>query len=498
MRLYFLSTAIIAGLSVPVGFAGLPIGGEVVNSNKTTIVVPPPTGSGTTSGNSGQTASPTTPDILKFRNADLLRGSLLSASPSEGLRWNHPQVKTPISFGLEGLFEIQLGNATKPRPGNRALVLLTNGDSLTGELTGLTSDTLTLQTWYAGTVTIKRPMVAGLRPNTGSSASLYSGPSNLAEWERPNRGNSGWQFRNGALICSGGGGNPIGRDLKLPDMVNIECDLAWQGYPGFYMLFYVDNFDNYYGSDCYALQISGTTVYLQRSRRGSGMNNIESNVNVNDLQRRGKAHMALKVDKKKRTIALFLDDKLIKQWTDDAEFEGKGTGLGFVAQGQPLRISNLVVTEWDGRLDIDSGGKSADEDFLRLLNGDKLSGKLGTIAGGQVALTTSFATMQIPLERIVEVLMGTKNSAKARRQTNDMLGFFADGGRVTLALETLDGQQWAGTSENCGRLTVQRAALQKLQFNIYEPKPENPEDDWGGSGTGGGRRMMRGPMIDGD
>jgi hypothetical protein len=477
------------------GRAAMPVSGEVANTNKPTIVVPPPTGGSTTSDpGTAKTAAPA-PDILRFRNADLLHGSLVSASASDGVRWSHPQAKSQLAFGLEGLYEIQLGDVAKPRAGTRALVLLTNGDSLAGELTALTADTLTLQTWYAGAVTIKRNMIAGLRPNIGASTSLYSGPNNLAEWERPNRGNSGWQFRKGALIAAGGGGNAIGRDLKLPDMVNIECDLAWQGYPGFYMLFFVENFDDYYSSECYALQISGTSIYLQRARRGSGMNNVESNINVENLQRKGKAHFALKINKPKRTFALFLDDKLVKQWTDDNEFAGKGTGLGFVAQGQPTRISNITISEWDGRLDIDGGGKAAEEDFLRLANGDKLSGKLGTIANGQVALTTTFATMQIPLERVVEVLMGTKNIAKARRQTNDMYGFFADGSRVTLALEKLDGQQLTGSSENCGRLAAQRTAFQKLQFNIYEPKPEDEEDDWSTGGTkpvrgGRGGRML--------
>ena len=471
--------------------AAMPVPNAVPNTNKISIVVPPPTGGGATSDPGAAKAAEPPPDVLKFRNADLLHGTLVSGSATDGVRWSHPQARSPLVFGLEGLHEIQLGDAAKARAGTRTLVQLTNGDSLAGELTALTADTLTLQTWYAGSVTIKRNMIAGLRPNIGASISLYTGPNSLAEWERPNRGNSGWSFRNGALIAVGGGGNPIGRDLKLPDMVNLECDIAWQGYPGFYMLLFVENFDDYYSTECYGLQISGTTINLQRARRGSGMNNVESALNLNDLQRKGKVHLGLKINKPKRTFALFLDDKLIKQWTDDNEFTGKGTGVGFVAQGQPIRISNIIVSEWDGRLDLDGGGKAAEEDFLRLANGDKLSGKLGTIANGQVALTTSFATMQVPLERVVEVLLGTKNSAKARRQTNDMYAFFADGSRVTLALERLDNQQLTGASENYGRLAAQRTAFQRLQFNIYEPKPDDEKDDWD-SGTSKPGRGIRG------
>ena len=488
---------IVAGLLAGqvVAQAALPVSGVSEGTNKPGIVVPAPTGSAT-GGEGGDPKAAAVQDVLRFRNSDVLHGTLLGATAAEGLRWSHPQARAPITFGLENLHELQFGDVAKPRAGTRALVQLSNGDSLVGELTGLTTETLTLQTWYAGAVTIRRNMIAGLRPNLGATTSLYAGPNSLAEWERPNRGNSGWSFRKGALICAGGGGNPIGRDVKLPDQAVIECDIAWQGYPGFYMLFYIENFDNYYNTDCYALQISGTSVYLQRSRPGNGMNQVESYLNLNDLQRKGKTHMAFKINKTKRQYALFLDDKMVKQWTDDNEFAGKGTGLGFVAQGQPTRISNLTISEWDGRLDVDGAGKAAEEDFLRLVNGDKLSGKLGTIANGQVALTTSFATMQVPLERVVEILLGNKSLAKARRQANDLAAFFPDGSRVTLALEKLDGQQLVGSSENCGRLTAQRTAFQKIQFNIYEPKPADEDDDWGASPKTGGRNVRGNVIMD--
>ncbi len=491
-RIIFSATVVILTVLTPhLATAKLPVAGEDIRTNKPSILVPAPVG--TTATASDKTGK--SEDILRFRNTDILRGNLLALSQADGLRWAHAQSKSPLAFELGGLQEIQFGATAQVRSGGVARVRLTNGDVLAGELLALTEDALKVQTWYAGPVTIKRAMLASLEPNTSLAAQIFTGPNNLAEWQRPNRGNIGWTFRKGALISPpGGGGQNIGRDVKIPDLATIECDLAWQGYPSLYLLFYVDNIDNYYQGECYGLQISGSSIYLQRASRNSGMNNVEAAINFEGLQRRTKARVMLKVNKPKRTFALFIDGKFIKQWTDDNPFEGRGTGLGFAPQGNPLRISNITVSDWDGRLDLDDApGKAADEDFIRLANGDKLSGRLGNIANGQAALTTSYATMQVPLERIAEITMAAKNQGKPRRQPGDVFAMFPDGSRITLALDKLDAQQLTGASESFGKITAQSSVFQKIQFNIYEPKPEDEEDDWATPATApGGRRGIRG------
>ena len=461
------------------------------------INVPPPSRGGSTNA---PAVLVKTEDVLKFKNADTLHGSLVSANPDDGVRWSREDAKGAISFTLANVSEVQFANVATPRPvGPHAVARLTNGDSLSGELVALTEDALKLQTWYAGELTVKRPMIASLEPGLGTVSVLYSGPNALTEWQQKGGGGSGrgWTLKKGALVAAGGsGGMTIGRDVKLPDMASIECDVAWMGYVNFYMLFYAENFENYYNSDCYALQISSGTIYLQRCQRNSGMNNVDQYVNVESLQRKNKAHIALKVNKQKKTVALFIDGSMIKQWTDRADFTGKGTGIGFVTQGQPTRVSNIVVSEWDGKLDLDTGGaaKPGEEDLVRLVNGDKLSGHLNTIANGQLNFVTSYAKLEIPLARVAEIVMAAKTAEKPRRQANDLRAFFADGGRLTLSLEKLNPDTLSGGSECFGKASFQRGAFQRLQFNIYdETKESDEDDDWGDMPVPGGiRRIMRG------
>jgi hypothetical protein len=465
------------------------------------INVPPPVRGGATNA---PAATVKTEDVLKFKNADTLHGALVSANPDDGVRWSRDDAKSAINFTLANISEVQFANVTSSRLGGpRAVARLTNGDSLHGEIVALTKDVLKLQTWYAGELAIKRPMIASLEPGLGTVSVLYAGPTALAEWQQRAAGSGrGWTFKKGALVAAGGsGGMTIGRDVKLPDMANIECDVAWMGYVNFYMLFYAENFENYYNSDCYALQISSGTVYLQRCQRNSGMNNVEQYVNVESLQRKNKAHIALKVNKTKKTVALFIDGSMIKQWTDRADFTGKGTGIGFVTQGQPTRVSNIVVSEWDGKLDIDTvgSGKPGEEDFVRLVNGDKLSGQLDTIANGQLHFATSYAKLDIPLARVAEIVMASKTAEKPRRQANDLRAFFVDGGRLTIALDKLSPETLSGGSECFGKASFQRGAFQRLQFNIYDEAKESEEDDdWGDTPVpAGGRRILRGAAAGG-
>ncbi|MBM3859291.1 MAG: hypothetical protein FJ395_06540 [Verrucomicrobia bacterium] len=469
------------------------------------IVVPPPVRGGSTN----EPAAPVkTEDVLKFKNADTLHGKLLSANPDDGVRWSREDAKGMINFTLANVSEVQFANVMTPRAGGpRAVARLTNGDSLSGEIVALTKDALKLQTWYAGELAVKRPMIASVEPGLGSVSVVYAGPTALAEWQQRAGNRGGWTFKKGALVAAGGsGGIAIGRDVKLPDMASIECDVAWMGYINFYMLFYAENFENYYNSDCYALQISSGTVYLQRCQRNSGMNNVDQHVNVESLQRKNKARIALKINKQKKTVALFIDGALIKQWTDRTDFTGRGTGIGFVTQGQPTRVSNVLVTEWDGKLDLDAGSdsKAAEEDLVRLVNGDKLSGQLDSVVGGQVRFATSYAKLEIPMERVAEIVLATKNAEKPRRHANDLRAFFSDGNRLTIALDKLSPETLNGNSECFGKATFQRGAFQRLQFNIYDEAKESEEDDdWGDTPMpAGGRRIIRGAlgggiMIDG-
>src|SRR5262249_37557373 len=155
---------------------------------------------------------------------------------------------------------------------------------------------LTLKTWFAGTLSVKRAVVQRLTFMGEIAEATYTGPNNLEEWR--NDGNRGaWSFKRGALYGVGPGS--IGRDVQLPDVANIEFDLAWRGqlYCNFGIGF--DDPRQLYNNGGYMVQMSYTSIYLQRYRPQQGNNNIGANVEMPELQRKSKIHVALRINKPK-------------------------------------------------------------------------------------------------------------------------------------------------------------------------------------------------------
>ena len=199
------------------------------------------------------------------------------------------------------------------------------------------------------------------------------------------------------------------------------------------------------------------------------------------LFRSGKSHITILVDKTKRTIAFLTEGNLVKQWTDPADFAGAGTYLMFQSQGQGvMRISNIVVADWDGEMGDSNTLVAKQEDMIRFLNNDKVSGQLKGISKGVITFTTAFASLDVPLERAAQIEFASEKAERARRQAGDIRAYFVDGGSITLALEKLDEQAIVGSSENFGKQTFARGAFRELRLHIYdETAMPVKEDDWG-------------------
>jgi hypothetical protein len=314
----------------------------------------------------------------------------------------------------------------------------------------------------------------------------YAGPTSMEEWKGDGNRNA-WSYKKGALYGVESG--TIGRDVKLPDVANIEFDLAWRGQLYFNLGFGFDDYKQIYKSSGYTVQFSHSSIYLQRYRVRQGSSGyVGSNVEMQELQRKTKMRCSIRVSKPQKLVVLYIDGKLVKQWNESEEWTAKGPGLILISQGQgQLRVSDISVTGWDGRLDSDPGAAAKDADLIRLGNGDKVSGTVKKLVGGQIAFQTSFAEMNVPAERIAVMEFASQKSERARRQRNDVRAFFPDGASVTLALDKMDEQDLVGSTENClaGKVTAVVGAFQRIRFNIYEKSEDAGDDDGWGGGAGG-------------
>jgi len=435
-------------------------------------------------------------DIMEFLNGDILRGTFLSYDSKNGVRWQHASIKQVLSVKPQGLARIRLQRPHPSKPGKTsAYVKFINGDELAGDLISLDEEKMTLETWYAGTLSIPRSALASIVFGVGKFGVIYEGPTSADGWvtkssanaavfarniqiingvvvaggqQQPSDKPTGWQFKDDAFYCIGNG--TLGRDVKLPPLVNIEFDIAWRGVPNFAVHFYTDSLDANWGNNAYVLQFSYRNAYLRRQSPNTGGNNLGS-VELPDFAQRAKARISIRCNREQKSIALLVDDVLLKQWIDTGNLGGQGTGLLFWQQSQSaLRISNIRITEWDGRLDSDSSATALKEDLMTLANKDKVTGKLKAFRDDKVVFATAFATLQVPVERVSRVFFAVPSPEPPPIDPAEVSLFFADRGKVTLNIERWDEQQIVGKSSRLGAVKLIPAAFSSLQFNLGKKK----------------------------
>lgn len=439
------------------------------------IVVPPPAGGATVSHE----------DKLEFLNGDRLLGTFLALDPRGGARWQHPAIRQVLTVRRESIARIVLDRpgATNSRPNQTCGVRLTNDDQLVGELVALDEEHLSLNTWFAGAIKIPRNRVASLLPGKAQTSAIYEGPDSAEGWRvsgsRVGAGAAGpsWQFSNGAFVSSSSGA--IGRNLNLPGKSNIEFDVSRRGYLQFAVCIYSTTLERY-GGDSYMLQFNNTSVYMQRMTRNGGSSSL-GNVQIPALGQQLTSHISIRSDKETKTVSLLVDGTLAKQWVDRGDFP-EGTSLVFVQQAQGVvRLSDIRVTEWDGKFDNpESTPAGSDEDFIQLANNDKISGTVKVIKDGKMSLSTEFATLDVPMERVARIDMAYVKAERSEPTGNDVRAVFADQGSITFALERWDDRQVVGTSPNFGRIKMTPIAFTELEFNLTEPRAAGSEADLDG------------------
>ena len=420
------------------------------------------------------------PDSVTFLNGDRLKGLLGSVEPQKGgLTWKSPYSVKPIDLSLESVDTMLL----KPRGGSgkkwgTASIHLSNDDAVWGDIVAMDNDKLTLNTWYAGRLEFRRSMVARIRVQNKDSNVVYEGPNSLAEWTIGRRGSSKtWEFKKGSLY--GLQQSPAAMKIKdMPDKVKIDFTMSWRGsYPGMAISFFNDNLTRQ--SDCYAITISGTSLYLYRYSRQRGSSNLGS-ANLQSLTSNGKrtARLSILADRKGEKIALMVDGALVKQWVDKTGVEHNGDVLMFYPQNQNgCKIGDIRVSAWDGS--IPQAGSEPTEksvqDLIRLANGDKVSGKILTISEGSIKFQASYAEMAIPLNRIVEIVTAQDKREMARRNQFDSKFTLVNGGVITFNLKTIQSDEASGDSENFGSISLPLSAVREVECNLYADKPDDDD-----------------------
>ncbi len=409
------------------------------------------------------------PDIVKFKNDDILHGLMVSMSPSEGLKWTTPESNKPITFKMDHIVSVGLGHVQSPEGEVDAAVSLTNGDILRGKLLELTPDKLVLKTGYAGVLNVARPMVSGIVPAGGNGGSLYRGPTTLNDWTvLNNRGGDFVKIKNGVLFLSRRAA--VTRDMHLRKRSLMEFHYKTDGSGQLRVILYQKGAK---GREGYYLVLSPGYAYLQK--RINNGSTTYGNSPVSPLRAR-KGKISIYSDLESGDIFLYVNGKKAKQWNGDNFGEG-GTFFGFASNsgGGSYEISQIIIKPWSGKLPSNNAAdakESLDEDFIVFVNKDQVSGKLKTIKDGVVVFATDYAELKIPIQRVARIVMSEKGARRARRNSGDAQLLLGNGGAITLNVDSISNGVVKGKSENFGTANIKTKALCTIRFNIYSEDDE--------------------------
>lgn len=428
--------------------------------------------SGGTNRQPVQAVAPRAADLLVFLDGSTVHGSLRMIDGASGVRWVHPDAQKPIDFLPRNLYQIKFASrpltaVTNDQPS--CILRFRNGDEIFGNLIALDGANLTLETWFAGQLTAPRDAIQSLTFLSRGMAVVYQGITGPQGWKIGPVPDA-WTYQDGAFTTQRVG--YLGRDVHLPPMSRMEFDLNWSGQLNMVLSVYTDAIDQFnFSSTAYMLYLGAGYVNVQRVQGGVGTTHL-GQAQVNAMREKNRAHMEIRVNREKATLALLVDGNLVEEWKDQAGFVSQGTGVAFYSQrvGAMLRLSNLKVSQWDGRYEQSQVAyTNVTETIVGLVNSDQATGKLESIRDGKVNLLAAGARLQVPLQRVTEIVMPTA-SPRSFKQTGDIRAYFTGGGNITLKIDKWDNQKVAGVSANFGAIQLKPEWVRQLQFNLDQAK----------------------------
>ena len=422
-----------------------------------------------------------------------------------------------------------------------AHLTLVNGDRFPGKVTAVDAETITLDTPYAGTIQIPRDQVSILAANPLGGRIFYQGPFSEDEWRiataftpeqieelrrnersKAARKTGPWLFTGSAWHWQNKHvGTALVRDSGMPERSTLRFEVSWKNRLNLTIPFHADfaqsknkpidqkkvnnkwhlnpmdaSIVSHIFGNSYVLQLYNNYFSLCRS----GVDEpLKADIDRDQRDTRnfrlgdtGTARIEIRSNCRSGEIMLFVNDEFIAQWNGfhlqdenlprnatEKPFPSKGLGFGFMVLGDnlPTRISDIVVTEWNGMPDAARSLQSDDKDIVLMTNGtDRYAGKVGSLdKEGKVLFEGRHGHFQFPLEDVAEIRFARNNlTSLAAPPPSNLIVRFGPIGSVS-------GQ---GISGDENSIELLNAAAGKLKLNteattLIEFNPTNMLfDDW--------------------
>lgn len=473
-----------------------------------------------------------TADLLRFDNGDQLHGRFQGLGKEGSLLWKrNKDDKDAIRFDASEIRQVIL-NSGKPEQSLASLAYVgtSNGDRVPGVVQDIDDKKIYVQTDFAGLLEFPRDQVGIIAPNPMGGRVLYHGPFNKDEWVQKtvkhptgipaqnkdadkDKNSLLWKFSGSAWYWMDSPmGTALTRETGMADRSILQFDLSWKNRlsvaVGFHSDFKIPEYAKphefqerrtnsvsdlpYIFGSSYVLHIFSSYVILYRSgfdiEGNPSMERLQSRSSTLRLTNTGSANFEVRCNRLNGNISLFVDGAFVCEWNEaandpedsdpDDTYIGRGNGYGFMVQMEesPLRVSDIIVAEWNGIPDSARSLQSDDFDIVLLNNGtDRFSGEITNMKDGKVNLTGRFGNFSFPMNDIAEIRFA---KSKLKKTDDNQPAEF----KVRFhPLGSISGQTISGNEKS---ILLQNAATGEINVdlnsaNILEFKStQSYLDDW--------------------
>lgn len=512
------------------------------------------------------------PDFLRFKNGDTLHGQYQGLDEGPLVKWLSSESVDSIHFETQNLRKLSLNHGRSEKQlTSKGLIYLSNGDQILGSLIAMGADSVSLQTEFAGLLTIPRKYVTKISPNRHGVNSSYAGPFNNQGWQTPGKEITsldkdkepkvaeeaepepevveepelaeeeikvppppkGWVYAGGAWYSHSS--DVLRLNTELPDQVSIRFQLSWQASlnasfavfsdfqrphrepqarvrrvpegpekgeldeepaeepaeaeePAFLDIMEVgpgSADSDRYGSG-YLVTVLSSYSRLYRlgfddklREKKSSFPNSGGRLNLSDLYT---AEFEIRADREKGALSLFVNGTFYSEWQDLADpLEKVGRYFAISAGAKSkLRISDVVISEWNGMPDSARSMETEERDVLLLANGlDRYSGKILTLEEGMFRMESDYGIFQIPLDEVTDIQLASDDVEEApAAEDGQILVNFQPKGRLSFLPKEGLSNSLQGEHAILGELSLDLSYAYLLEFDPIGSIFDNWDDEF--------------------
>jgi len=426
-------------------------------------------------------------------NGDKLSGQPQSTENGQELLFNSKNLHQSAHFPLSNILSLQLENRETPSS-TKALARIqlhprfneNQGDVIRGEIKELTPESIKLDCWYGGMITLKRSMVKSLKILSVSEGN-YHGPINTTEWTK---NNTAWYYANNTLVSEGSGG--IGKDIGLTEKSHISFDASWRKNMKFKIQLYSSDITSISPSACYEINFpDNNNAFIRTSGSqplGAGIVGGGRWTNLQSKPKGNQAHFDILIDRKAGSVNIYIDGAQACQLqSQNPDPKNLGKGIAFVTEESEsffMELSNISITPWNGTSSPDAlkklneaGSATAAQSPHRiiLVNGDIVPGTVGVVEDDRMIIETEHTPIRVPIEKIKSLSLGN-SSEEPKKYHDDVRAWFHSGGFVTLKLATITNNKITGFNQALGDVTMDLSAFRRVDFHIYDEEAKQQRE----------------------